>query len=552
MNDDLIPIKTVLISVTDKTALIPFVDGLKKINPSIKMIASGGTFAALQEAGLSPQELSEYTGFPECFNGRVKTLHPKIAGGILFRRGVDDQEAKTLEIDPIDMVVCNLYDFSGAAKNADLEIEKLIEKLDIGGSTLIRSSCKNHVSVAVVVEPQEYSKILEEMQEHQGALSLATRKKLAAKALQKSAEYETTIAKELSRKLIGDEIHYLFLSDGKQLRYGENPDQKAWAYAFKDQKGIVQAEILAGKEVSYNNFEDATVAYNASGNFFEVAAQPNVVIVKHGSFCGAAIAPTLEKAFELAWEGDSKSAFGSVIALHGKVTQDLIPYLTKRFIEVLIAEDFSDEIIAWSQKNKPNLRLLKVPSGQKPDLLYKSVSGGMLVQTPKPSLLPDNWDQLLQTIQTDQGKPIGLVTKQSLGNINKNLFAFAVAAVHYAKSNTVAIVREKEPGEFQILALGVGQPNRVDTLQRLAIPKAIEMLQNENAADPLYNYQKDLEKCVLASDGFFFEDTIRYGAEHGIKYYIQPGGSVKDPEVIKAADSLGVCMIFMGHRYFYH
>lgn len=545
---DLIPIQTVLLSVTDKTGLIAFVDGLKQINPNIRLIASGGTFAALKEAGFSPVELSSYTQFPECFNGRVKTLHPKIAGGILFRRDQDEEEAEKLGIYPIDLVVCNLYDFAGAASDPNLEVDQLVEKLDIGGSTLIRASCKNHASVGIVVNPADYAEVLEDIRAHHGVLTLKTREKLCVKALQKSAEYEILLAKEFTRKLSEESIDYLPLVHGKQLRYGENPDQQACSYAFKAEKGVIQAKILAGKEVSYNNFEDATVAYNASQNFSEVSASPNVVIVKHGSFCGAGVAPQVVKAFELAWDGDPKSAFGSVIAISGTVTEALVPSIAKKFIEVIIAPEFSDSFISWAKSNKPNLRLLQVDFTNKTPKLYKTISGGVLVQTAKQRLLPENWKELLHGACSHEQKVLGLVTEKGIDPLTEELFAFGVAASHYAKSNTIALVREKDEGQFQILGLGVGQPNRVDTLQRLAYPKAIENLEKEGCKD----IKNEMGKCVLASDGFFFEDTLQFGVEKGIHYYIQPGGSVKDSEVIKAANTLGVCLILTGIRYFYH
>ena len=298
------------------------------------------------------------------------------------------------------------------------------------------------------------------------------------------------------------------------------------------------------------NYEDATVANHAAQHLLEIGTEHGVAIVKHGSLCGYATGPTLTHGFRKAWEGDSKSAFGSIIAFTSHVNDTLIEELKGKFVEVLIAPSFSDSFITWTKTAKPNLRLLQVSTRCHSPLLYKNVSGGMLVQTRKEELIPVSLDDLLKP---SRDKRTGVVTKRQPEPNQKVLFAFAISACMYAKSNAIAIVRETTLGHYQLLGIGSGQPNRVDSLQRLAIPKAIENLWKEHTGDPRHNPKSDLERCVLASDGFFpFDDSIRFAAATGIKHYIQPGGSTRDQEVIDTADSLNVCMIFTGQRYFSH
>lgn len=548
MTEDSIVIGTALISVTEKSGLQTFVEGLRKLNPNLKLIASGGTAKQLEKWGVSYTPLSHYTGFPECLGGRVKTLHPKIAGGILLRRGIDDNEARELGISPIDLVVCNLYDFASASKNPGISTEALIESIDIGGSTLIRAACKNYASVAVVVDPADYASVLDELQGNKGNLTLATRKRLAAKALNASADYESLLAAEMSKRLMGEVSHRPLLSQGKKLRYGENPDQHAWVYRFDGEGGIAAAQVLGGKELSYNNYDDATIAYMAVRELVPLGTAHGVAIVKHGGLSGYAAGPSQRETFRKAWEGDDKSAFGSVIALTSPVTDVLVEEIKDKFIEVMIAPAFSDAFVAWVKAAKPNLRMMQVPAGSSGGLLYKNISGGMLVQTCKGRVDPSAIEQLMGRTRSEANGGAGIATKLRPSASQKNLFAFGIASVKYAKSNAVAIVREIEPGFYQLLGMGAGQPNRVDSLQRLAIPKAVDNLSKEKC-----DIKAILAKCVLVSDGFFpFDDSVRFAAQQGLKYCVQPGGSTRDKEVIATADALGLCMLFTGERYFSH
>lgn len=548
MNDDLIPMTTALISVTDKTGLEPFVLALKEISPKFQILASGGTAQAISKTGMDVLPIQAYTGFPECFGGRVKTLHPKVIGGILYRRDRDHEEAKQLNVKAVDLVICNLYDFEAAVQKQDADFKQMVEFMDIGGSTLIRSAAKNYRHVAVIVDPADYAAILEEIQTQDGKISLETRKKLAVKAMKLSAHYESVLACAFSKYLSGEQIERPSLTQGRELRYGENPDQKGWVYQFEQSSGIAQAKVLSGKELSYNNYEDATLAYQAVQELKKLGALHGAAIVKHGSLCGYATGLSLSDAFQKAWEGDAKSAFGSVIALSSPVPEEFMLQLSGKFVEVLIAPEFHPAFVSLTQIHRPNMRLLEPDdSSIIQNLLYKGISGGMLVQTQKKHLF-SSFDALFQPRKEEEQR--GVVTKRQPMPFQQELFAFAVAAANYAKSNAVAIVREVSPKCCQLLGIGVGQPNRIDCLERLALPKAIENLKMEN---PKCNTEILLGNCILASDGFFpFDDVIRLAAAQGIVNCIQPGGSVNDPLVIQAADALNMCMIFTGERYFFH
>jgi phosphoribosylaminoimidazolecarboxamide formyltransferase/IMP cyclohydrolase len=458
-----------------------------------------------------------------------------------------------LGIKAIDLVICNLYDFASASATEDAELIEILEKIDIGGSTLIRSAAKNFAHVAVVTDPADYLAIVQEMHSTGGCLSIATRARLAAKAMNASADYDSLIACELSRRLLQEDIRRPKLINGRPLRYGENPDQQAWVYQFENETGVTQAEVLGGKELSYNNYEDATAAYHAAQELSSLEVEHGVAVVKHGGLCGFACADSLVEAFQLAWAGDPKSAFGSVIAFCGPVDESLIPEVENKFIEVLIAADFSPEFLQWALQNKRSLRLLKTPMKKESSLFFKKVSGGMLVQTAKRYQTPLSIRPLLKPASPKVKRKIGVVTERQPEAEQGGLYNFALAAVKCAKSNAVAIVRASTSGSYQLLGMGAGQPNRVDSLERLALPKAIDGLRTENANKKDYDPKQDLEKCVLASDGFFpFADSVTSAAQAGLLQCIQPGGSIRDQEVIEAADRSGMCMIFSGERSFSH
>ena len=524
-----------LISVTDKTGLETFSQGLRRLFPKIEILASGGTAKALEDAGVCPVYISAKTKFPECFGGRVKTLHPAILGGILQRRGVDDQEAVDLNISPIDLVVCNLYRF-----DPDKKMEELADSMDIGGSTMIRASSKNFSSVAIVVDPNDYPGILEELTEL-GELSQPTRLGLAVKAMQMSADYEGRIAAAFAAQ---GKISQIRLENERKLSYGENPDQEGWIYSFPGEEGIASAKILGGKSLSYNNYEDASQAFFALQRIAD--SKPASAIVKHGGLCGFATGKNLAQAFRKAWDGDSKSAYGSIVALSQEVEEAFSEELKSRFIEVLLAPSFSPAFLAWAAITKPSLRLLQVRFDALSNRLYRGISGGLLVQTAKKELLPPSnaWMQPLGAHKT------GTATKRQPRPDQAGLFRFCLAAVQSVKSNAIVLAREYEPSFYQLIGAGGGQPNRIDSLQRLALPKAIENLQRETGKEDV---REALGQLVLGSDGFFpFADSIQAAADAGIQFFIQPGGSIRDPEVIEEADRRGLCMIFTGQRYFSH
>ena len=545
-------IQTVLCSVTDKTGLVELMQGLKRLYEGLRIIASGGTAACLEQGGLSVTSVEEYTGAPECFSGRVKTLHPKIAGGILHRRPEDSDEAKELGILGIDLLVCNLYDFEKALEDESQVMDDLVEKMDIGGSTLIRSAVKNYRSVSVLVDPNDYTEFLANVQEGRGYITVDMRAGLAAKAINYSADYEALLATEFSSRLMDEQTLRQKLTSGRALRYGENPDQSAWVFSNDKQDGLAQAKVLSGKELSFNNYEDATVAYHAAQEILGVCDHHGVAIVKHGSLCAYASGDSSADAFERAWWGDSKSAFGSVIAFTHILDEGMIPVLSKRFVELLIAPAFSESLLLWVKEKKPNLRLLQVPPSRQAKMLYKTISGGMLVQTAKKQQVLDSVENLLNRCEDLQEKR-GVVSKAQPSHVSLGLLQFGISAVKFAKSNAVVVVREAVPGGFQVIGVGAGQPNRVDSLERLALPKAVENLKSEFPDADEEKIREEMGKCVLVSDGFFpFADSIEVAYELGIRCCVQPGGSMRDTEVVAAADTFEMCMIFTGERYFTH
>ncbi len=485
--------KRALFSVTDKSGLDVFAKKLLELFPTLEILASGGTAKFLEERGISHTPIEKETQFPECFGGRVKTLHPKIMGGILYRRGIDDEEAGKLGIKPIDLVVCNLYRF-----------EKFPDSIDIGGSTMIRAAVKNAASVLVLIDPKDYDAAI-------GAIKIGlpqeTRDQFAKKAMQFSANYERMLADAYTQK---------------KLSYGENPDQEAWI--FPHEKGIATARTYSTKPLSYNNYEDASQAFYAIQRIHHLG--PAVAIVKHGGLCGYATGKNLTTAFEKAWEGDPKSAFGSIIAFSEEVGLEMGEHLKGRFIEVILAPKFSEEFLQWAAVEKPSLRLVIIDLDATPTKLYRGISGGMLVQTAKQIRF--------------SASSCNVVTKRLPSPEQYALFSFAIAAVLSVKSNAIVLAHEYEPSCYQVIGIGGGQPNRIDSLERLALPKAKENLPS-------------LKDVVLASDGFFpFADSIKAAADAGIEYFIQPGGSIRDKEVIDEADQRGLSMIFTGERYFSH
>ncbi len=526
-SDAPVPVRRALISVSDKTGLAEF--GRFLAARGVEILSTGGSARVLQEAGVPVVEVSAHTGFPEIMDGRVKTLHPKIHGGILARRDrAAHREAMAAHgIGAIDLVAVNLYPFEETvARGADLET--CIENIDIGGPAMIRSAAKNHAFVAVVVDPADYEAVMADMNENDGATSAGLRRRLARAAFARTAAYDSAIAGWLSAcegEVLPPTLA-LALSRREVLRYGENPHQEAALYVGAEARpGVARATQLQGKALSYNNLNDTDAAFELVAEF----AEPAVAIIKHANPCGVAIAPTPAEAFRKALACDPVSAFGGIVALNRPLDQETADEIAKLFVEVVIAPA-ADEAACERLAAKKNLRLLV--TGAMPDpaaggLVLRSIAGGMLAQT------------------RDAGRvgagDLKVVTKRAPteAEIADLLFAFAVCK--HVKSN--AIVYAKGGAT---VGVGAGQMSRVDSA-RIAAAKARE------AAAAAGERESRTEGSVVASDAFFpFADGLLAAAEAGARAVIQPGGSMRDDEVIAAADDKGLAMVFTGVRHFRH
>ena len=518
-----------LLSVSDKSGLVAFARALADMG--VELVSTGGTSAALREAGLEVKDVAELTGFPEMLDGRVKTLHPLVHGGLLAIRGNACHDAQTAEhgIAPIDLLVVNLYPFEATvAKGAGYD--ECIENIDIGGPALIRGAAKNHAGVTVVVEPADYDSVLEAMRANGGATTLELRKRLAAKAYARTAAYDAAISQWFAAT-IGAETPAWRTFGGKlkfPLRYGENPHQRAAFYASGDARpGVATAVQHQGKELSYNNLNDTDAAFELVAEF--ASEKPAVAIIKHANPCGVATGASLTDAYLAALRCDSVSAYGGIIALNGTIDGAAAEEITKIFTEVVIAPDATDEAKAIFA-GKKNLRLLTtggLPDARASGVVVRSLAGGLLVQS------RDNG--------AVSAADLKVVTKrrpreQELADL---LFAFQVAK--HVKSN--AIVYAKDGAT---VGIGAGQMSRVDS-SRIAALKAADAAAALGVKEPL------TRGSVVASDAFFpFADGLLTAAEAGATAVIQPGGSVRDEEVIAAADEKGLAMVFTGMRHFRH
>ena len=522
-------IRRALISVSDKAGLVPFARALSEMG--VDLVSTGGTSAALRDAGLKVMDVADLTGFPEMLDGRVKTLHPAVHGGLLAIRGNADHDAQVAEhgIAPIDLLVVNLYPFEATvAKGADYDA--CIENIDIGGPALIRGAAKNHAGVTVVVEPADYESVLEAMRVHDGATTLELRKRLAAKAYARTAAYDAAISGWFAATL-GEETPTWRTFGGKlkfPLRYGENPHQRAAFYASGDARpGVATAVQHQGKELSYNNLNDTDAAFELVAEFER--DKPAVAIIKHANPCGVAMGDSLKDAYLKALRCDSVSAFGGIIAVNQTIDGAAAEEITKIFTEVVIAPNATDEAKAIFA-GKKNLRLLTtggLPDPRVPGLVVRSLAGGLLVQS------RDNGAVTASDLKVvTKRKP----TEQELADL---LFAFKVAK--HVKSN--AIVYAKEGAT---VGIGAGQMSRVDSA-RIAALKAAD------AAAALGIEQPLTRGSVVASDAFFpFADGLLAAAEAGATAVIQPGGSMRDEDVIAAADEKGLAMVLTGMRHFRH
>jgi phosphoribosylaminoimidazolecarboxamide formyltransferase/IMP cyclohydrolase len=513
-------VQRAILSVTDKTGLVDFARRLFALG--IELISTGGTAKLLRDSAVSVKDISDLTGFPEMLDGRVKTLHPKVHGGILHRREDPKHISAVKEhgIQPIDMVVVNLYAFEKTAAKPGVAFEELIENIDIGGPSMIRSAAKNFHDVAIVTSPSDYDAIAAELERDAGQLSQATKWLLAQKAFATTAAYDSAIAStleqispnkvELNRDRFPNTLRFSFHKT-LDLRYGENPHQKAAMYSDGSGKGVANAHQLQGKELSYNNIVDLQAAWDLAQEFDE----PVVAIIKHTNPCGTATGKTLAEAYKRALECDPVSAFGGVIGVNRPIDLAAAEEMHKLFLEVIAAPGF-DEAAKEKFASKKNLRLVEVvPSNQK--WILKNVSGGMLVQD--------------ADIRPLQDADLKVVTKRPPTPEETRALLFAWKVCKHVKSNAIVYARDG-----QTVGVGAGQMSRVDSA-KIGAMKA----------------QLPLKGTVAASDAFFpFPDGVEEIAKAGATAIIQPGGSQRDPEVIEAADRLGLAMLFTGVRHFRH
>ena len=537
-------VKRALLSVSDKTGITEFARGLQSLG--VKIISTGGTAKVLRNAGIEVTDVSEITGFPEMMGGRVKTLHPRIHGGILCLRESKEQMAEAIkeDISLIDMVAVNLYPFEETVSKEGVKLEEAIENIDIGGPTLLRSAAKNYRSVTVLSDPSDYGHVLEELRST-GVISEATRAALAIKAFRHTANYDAAIDVYLSKTLLGENVLRLNFTEGVKLRYGENWHQEAFFYKDPKIEGptLAKAIQLHGKELSYNNYVDADNALQTVKEIGNVS--PAVAIVKHNNPCGLATGSTLLQALQAAWDGDPVSAYGSIICTNEIFDLEAATFLNGKFVEIILAPDFKPDALEFLKKKSENLRLLKLPELREAfgtDYTYKYIIGGMLKQSRDIGLY-EKWESVTDIPYPEEKRP---------------LCEFCLKACKTTKSNAVILAHEYEPGYFMVLAMGAGQPNRVDSIRKLAATKAVENLriiyEREKPAISFEEYkQKIISECVMASDAFFpFDDSIVYAAQNNIRYIVSPGGSIRDSEVIATANRLGVSMIFTGMRHFLH
>jgi len=521
--EQFLPIKRALISVSDKSGIVEFSKALNDMG--VEILSTGGTYKLLKDNDIPAIEVSDYTGFPEMMDGRVKTLHPKVHGGILGRRGQDDSVMSEHGIDAIDMVVVNLYPFEQTVANPDCDLPTAIENIDIGGPTMVRAAAKNHAFVNIVVNASDYDSIVGEMKNNEGKTSLATRFDLAVKAYEHTSAYDGAIANYLGKRVKEEDANFsrtfnLQFIKAQDMRYGENPHQNSAFYieANVTEASIASAKQLQGKALSYNNIADTDAALECVKQFEE----PACVIVKHANPCGVAIADTIGEAYQRAFKTDTESAFGGIIAFNRELDGPTAAAICeKQFVEVIIAPSIStDAVKAVSEKK--NVRLLECGQWSNSQAAYdfKRVNGGLLVQDRDMGMVSANDLTVVSKRQP---------TEEEIRDL---LFTWKVAK--YVKSN--AIIYGKGG---QTIGVGAGQMSRVNSA-RIAAIKA------EHAG-------LEVKGSVMASDAFFpFRDGIDNAANVGISCVIQPGGSIRDEEVIAAADEHNMAMVFTGMRHFRH
>ena len=517
-------IKRALISVSDKAGLVEFAKGLSSLG--VEILSTGGTAKSLADAGVKTIEVSDYTGFPEMMDGRVKTLHPKIHGGLLCLRDNKKhlEEAEKNGIKLIDMVVVNLYPFESTAAKPDVKLPEAIEKIDIGGPSMLRSGAKNYKSVAVVCRPEKYSAILEELKKNNCELSEATLSSLALDVFNHTSHYDSAIFNFLSSRLGGEKFpHYLTISPERVavLRYGENPHQQAAFYRDNSFKEPVASncKVLSGKEMSYNNYLDAESGIELIKEFDE----PAITIIKHNNPCGTAVGKDLVAAYEAALACDPVSAFGGIVVSNRPLPEKLAGLINQRFYELVIAPSYEGKSVEILTAKK-NLRVIELPGIDKatrtPEIHVKSIAGGLLVQDRNVSLFGEGGFKV--------------VTKRAPTDDEKKALEFAWKVCKHVKSNAIVYATKDRS-----IGVGAGQMSRVDSAN-------IGIMKAENAG-------LSVAGTVMASDAFFpFRDGVDAAAKAGVTAIVEPGGSIKDAEVIAAADEHNIAMVFTGMRHTRH
>ncbi len=590
----MLKIETAVISVSDKSGIVEFAKYLA--SKGVRIISTGGTAKSLAEAGLSVISIREITknDMDDYFDGRMKTISFQYESALLYRR--DDAkhvaQAAELGIEKIDMVVCNLYPFEKATAALDVSVDTAIDNIDIGGPCMIRAAAKNHSGIAVIVNPNTYPAIIAEMEASAGCISPETRRSLAVQAFERTADYDAAIHTFFSARFDNKLTRRLKFTSGEQLgRYAENWHQKGWLYRDENlhEPNLPNATQVHGGPLGYNNYLDGEAALNCA---LEMAAVPAVCIIKHANPCGFATGDTIEEALERAWQSDPVSAYGGIIALTRNLTSEVARFLENRFVELIIAPAIEPAALEYIQslgKKKAGLRLLeygKLPDDSPAATRLRFITGGLLEQE-KDDLfyLADNPCKLISPASEhtcpNSGKKlmVGVATKAQPAPGRAHLYDFALRHLKHVKSNAITIAREYAPGKFQIFGIGCGQPNRKDSVALCGM-RATENFQreyfdslkvagsrdeylatlDEPARADYFKAESDYitagltaDNVVLSSDAFFpFRDGLDNAATTGVKYILQPGGSIRDDQVIAAADEQGIAMIFTGVRKFNH
>jgi phosphoribosylaminoimidazolecarboxamide formyltransferase / IMP cyclohydrolase len=544
MSSDLrIPVRRALLSVSDKTGLVDLARALAR--HGCEILASGGTRRALDQAGIASVPVEEVSGAPEAFGGRMKTLSFGIASALLFHRERDASEATALGIDPIDLVACNLYPFARAWREG-ADDDALIEQIDVGGPTLLRAAAKNASHVAVLCDPSSYSAVIAELDSHQGTLGLATRRSLARAAFHHTADYDAMIAQALDDRA-GESSLAIALEHGRPLRYGENAHQRGWVYRLRGATAsLADMEQLHGEALSFNNLGDVQAALEAVASL----QGTGVSVVKHQNPCGLAVSDHQRRALEAAWAGDPVSAFGSVVAFNRPLEPDTAAFFElahpdrarRKFVEVMVAPEVDPQALALLAVHE-RLRVLRfdaarlaesgvpgLPAGWQ----VRFLAGACLVQEPDVTL-HDRFEEV--TGHAPDRDPA--------------LWEFGLAAVRQVRSNAIVVVRRCTDGTLQLLGMGAGQPNRVDSV-RLAVARSRANLLAEHPGDAAA-VREALGRACLVSDAYFpFPDNVEVLAEAGLRTVLQPGGSIRDRLVFRRAEELGVAMVVTGLRHFRH